>query len=109
RNMATCLEVHGQDAAGKEVTGACFVENRMLLTADPIHRSAWRGALALLDTQAMPDLSDIGAIFTLVTNIFDGRLVSRAPATSDAPARVEKEEDSVIHVPIWPPQPDPQA
>lgn len=110
RNMAICLEIHGQDAAGKEVTGACFVENRMLLTADPLHRSAWRGALALLDTEVMPDLSDIAAIFTLVSNIFDGRLISRTPAASDAPAGPEvKKEDAVIHVPIWPPQPDPQS
>lgn len=106
-NMAICLELQGRDVAGTEIKGGCFVENRMLLTADPIHRSAWRGALALLDTETMPDLSDIAAIFTLVTNIFDGRLVSRSSGASHAPAQQQgSEDDGVIHVPIWPPQPD---
>ena len=108
RNMAICIELTGLDQAGQAVNGACFVENRMLLTADPIHRSAWRGALALLDTESMPDLSDIAAIFTLVNNIFDGRLVSRSP-TSDKPQRKDDDEgdgDDVIHVPIWPPTAD---
>ena len=104
-NMAICLELNATDCAGNPVKGACFVENRMILTADPLHRSAWRGALTLLDTGRMPDLSDIAAIFTLVTNIFDGRLVCRSPgsaATTERPS----EEDNAIHVPIWPPQPD---
>lgn len=104
-NMAICLELNATDCAGTPVHGACFVENRMILTADPLHRSAWRGALALLDTGRMPDLSDIAAIFTLVTNTFDGRLVNRAPGTS-GPTERAAEEDNVIHVPIWPPQPD---
>ncbi len=105
RNMSVCLEIHATSNSGNNVCGACFVENRMLLIADPIHRSAWRGALALLDTESMPDLADIAAIFTLVSNIFDGRLVSRVSLIKNPKSEEEKEDedDGVIHVPIWPP------
>ncbi|HMO51223.1 MAG TPA: hypothetical protein PKA21_08865 [Kiritimatiellia bacterium] len=108
RNMAVCLELIAKDKAGKPVSAACFVENRMLLTADPIHRSAWRGALALLDSESMPDLSDIAAIFTLVGNIFDGRIITRSVSVRDSDSddiEPDEEEESSVHVAIWPPQP----
>lgn len=107
RNMAVCIQITGLDSKGKQARGACFVENRMLLAADPLHRSAWRAALSLLDRDSMPDLSDIAAIFTLVSNIFDGRLVSRSTVSYEPKAEEEdQEEKAVIHIPIWPPQAD---
>jgi len=110
RSMAICLEIQAKDASGGDIRGACFVENRMLLTADPIHRSAWRGALALLDSQSMPDLSDIAAIFTLVSNIFDGRLVARVTTAEKVEKQADDEDDenAVVHVPVWPPTADTQ-
>lgn len=108
RNIAICIELSAKDKSGKSVSGACFVENRVLLTSDPIHRSAWRGALALLDSEALPDLSDIAAIFTLVGNIFDGRVVSRSISIRDEEQpgqESDQEDDSSIHVAVWPPQP----
>ena len=39
RKMAICLEIEGKTTAGHFVRGRCFVENRLLLTADPVHRS----------------------------------------------------------------------
>src|SRR5204862_2410905 len=54
RNRAIRVDIRGRSVAGREIIGSSLVENRLLLTSDPIHRSAWRGALALLDTEAVP-------------------------------------------------------
>jgi hypothetical protein len=107
KHMAVCLELTATTSHGEKVLGRCFVENRVLLTADPLHRSAWRGALALLDAEGMPDLSDIAAIFTLVGTIFSGELSARTISIrDDGPVTKQTEEDSTVHVAIWPPQPD---
>ena len=42
RKMAVCVDIQATAAMGVVVRGSCFVENRLLLTADPIHRSAWQ-------------------------------------------------------------------
>ena len=108
REMTICLEVRGKARDGSPIHGACFVDNLRLLTADPMHRSAWRGALALLDAEAVPELGDIAAIFGMVDNIFAGRLISQpqikiSPDDSNS-ERTDEEEQ--IHVAVWPPQPD---
>jgi len=75
RKVAISLELSAQDSHGHAVHSVCLVENRLLLSADPVHRSAWRGALALLDAQGAPELGDIAAIFSLASDMFDGNLV----------------------------------
>lgn len=108
RKVAICLEFQALDALGKPVRTTCLVENRMLLSADPIHRSAWRGALALLDAEGAPELGDIAAIFSLAGDMFDGNLV-RLPEGRilDGPTRPESNEDvEPAGIAIWPPQPD---
>lgn len=108
RKATVCLYLQGTDAHGKAVRGACFVENRMLLTADPIHRSAWRGALALLDSEGAPELADIAAVFTLARDLFDGNLV-RVPVVEHGSTDVPAKRDNNMEpeaIAVWPPQPD---
>jgi len=109
RNLSTSLELSATDRYGQPVRGACFVENRMVLTADPMHRSAWRGALALLAADAMPDLADIAAIFGLADSIFAGRALSRSPegaAGEGQPGEDAALRDPTVHIAIWPPRAD---
>jgi hypothetical protein len=108
RKTALCLEIRGSSINGSLVKATCFVENRMLLTADPLHRSAWRGALSLLSDEGAPELADIGAIFSLVRDLFEGTLL-RVPATTITTTAGEQKnaKDSIAPpVAIWPPEPD---
>lgn len=107
RKMAVSLEISAVDRQRKAVHGQCLVENRLLLTADPIHRSAWRGALALLDAESVPELGDIAALFTLARDLFDGNVVR-----DDCYLKSRDEGEKLGYsyampaVAIWPPQPD---
>ena len=107
RKMAVSLEISAVDRQGKAVHGQCLVENRLLLTADPIHRSAWRGALALLDAESVPELGDIAALFTLARDLFDGNVVR-----DDCYLKSRDEGEKLGYsyampaIAIWPPQPD---
>jgi len=108
QKAAICLELEARDGHGKNVRTVCLVENRLLLNADPMHRSAWRGTLALLDAEGTPELGDIAAIFTLANEIFDGTTI-RLPEvkTAEVSNRPElKEEPEPPGIAIWPPQPD---
>lgn len=107
KKMAVCIEIQGVSAAGVAVHGSCFVENRLLLTADPVHRSAWRGALSLLDEEGAPELADIAAIFSLARDLFDGNLirVPKAPAAGVNEAGSEDGQEPHA-IAVWPPQPD---
>lgn len=110
RKAAICLEFEAQDSLGKFIRTACLVENRLLLSADPTHRSAWRGALALLDAEGAPELGDIAALFSLAGNMFDenlGILPEIKISDGHPPGKSEKEIESSA-IAIWPPQPDTQ-
>lgn len=77
---------------------------RLLLTADPVHRSAWRGTLMLLSEEGVPELADIAAIFTLARDVFGGTLI-RTPKVvptdvGDAKAHNER---TPVAVAVWPP------
>jgi len=107
RKMAVRLDIEAIATNGEAVRGSCFVENRLLLTADPTHRGAWRGALTLLSEEGVPELADIAAIFTLARDLFDGTLI-RAPnavpmAGGEGQAHNER---TPIVVAVWPPEPD---
>ena len=101
-----CLEMSGQSPRNGLAKGRCFVENRMLLTADPIHRSAWKGALILLDEEGAPELADLAAIFTLARGAFDGPLAFSAEIIGSYQSRPADEQKEAPSVAIWPPQPD---
>jgi hypothetical protein len=79
RNVAVWIEIDGKDANSAPLRASCFVEDRLQLTAEPVHRSALRGALALLDPEGAPDLADVSAIFTLADSLFDGTLLAHPP------------------------------
>ncbi|HKP46459.1 MAG TPA: hypothetical protein VJT50_07655 [Pyrinomonadaceae bacterium] len=106
RKRAIRLEVSGTNPHGKCVRGACFVENQLLLRSDPIHRSAWRGALALLESEGAPELADVSAVFTLARGVFDGAFTTgslKEPAKNESEHRKPEEG---LAVAIWPPKPD---
>ena len=77
RNVAVWNEIDGKDANSAPLRASCFVEDRLQLTAEPVHRSALREALALLDPEGAPDLADVSAIFTLADSLFDGTLLEQ--------------------------------
>lgn len=108
RKMAVSLEISAMDSDGEPVRGQCLVENRLLLTADPIHRSAWRGALALMDAESVPELGDIAALFTLARDLFDGNVVREDCYLNE---RMGGERLGYHYampaIAVWPPQPDP--
>src|SRR5439155_21256388 len=104
RNRAIRVELRGRTIAGREVVGSSFVENQLLLTSDPIQRCAWRGALALLDTEAVPELADIAAIFSLARGVFDVSLLIDGSRDIGRPAH--ETSDVKPGIAIWPPQPD---
>jgi hypothetical protein len=108
RKTALCLDIRGTSLDGAAVRAACFVENRMLLTADPIHRSAWRGALSLLSDEGAPELADIAAIFSLARDLFDGTFVREPTSTiaTTAEKHNKLEESLPPAIAIWPPEPD---
>lgn len=109
RGMAATIEIDAEDGQNNSIRAACFIENRTLLAADPIHRSAFRGALTLLERDGMPVSADIAAIFTLVHQVFDGRL-AQAQVSVNTPQELrsdilaEKEDALADILPLWPPQ-----
>ena len=106
RKRAIRLEITGTTANGKALRGSCFVENQLLLRSDPIHRSAWRGALALLESEGAPELADVSAVFALARGVFDGAFITGALTESvSAKSEKRKEVDSSA-IAIWPPKPD---
>lgn len=108
RKVSISLELNAKDSHGHAVHSVCLVENRLLLSADPVHRSAWRGALALLDAQGAPELGDIAAIFSLAGEMFDGNLMH--PSDDQAQSVTAKPKtgsaDEPVSIAVWPPQQD---
>jgi hypothetical protein len=106
--VALCLELNAIDSRGHRVQAHRLIENRLLLSADPSHRSAWRGAQALLDAEGAPEMGDIAAIFSMAHDVFGGKLVA-LPVVNPSDAggsQKEKKEEAVVGIAAWPPQPD---
>jgi hypothetical protein len=108
KKMTVCLEIEAKTAVGHSVRGRCFVENRLLLSADPIQRSAWRGALALLEEEGAPELADIAALFSLARDVFNGTLarMPKSQLAAKGNAATKKQEEESVPVAVWPPRPD---
>jgi hypothetical protein len=106
RKRAIRLEVSGTNPRGKCVRGACFVENQLLLRSDPIHRSAWRGALALLESEGAPELADVSAVFTLARSVFDGAFMTGSLKESGRSESEKHKPEESSAIAIWPPKPD---
>ncbi|MBN69902.1 MAG: hypothetical protein CME32_11575 [Gimesia sp.] len=98
------ISIRATDNKEREVFGDAIIDNPLLLTSDPTHRSAWRAALTLLENEGLPESSDLANIFHLVQDVFDA---------DDEPTRNESEKSSTKKsqgkmsipdkVPIWPP------
>jgi hypothetical protein len=106
RNAAT-FRITAIDATGKAVTGQCLVDDFATLTSDPVHRSAWRAAVALLGTEGMPEYADIAALFSLaeVTAVEDelgdqGDSPQSAKRIAGSTKDTKREKTA-----IWPPPP----
>lgn len=106
RKRAIRLEIIGTNPRGKSVRGGCFVENQLLLRSDPIHRSAWRGALALLESEGAPELADVSAVFTLARSVFDGAFMTGSLKESGRSESEKQKTEESFAVAIWPPKPD---
>jgi hypothetical protein len=106
RKRAIRLEISGTNPRGKSVRGGCFVENQLLLRSDPIHRSAWRGALALLESEGAPELADVSAVFTLARSVFDGAFMAGSLKESGRSESEKHKPEESSAIAIWPPKPD---
>jgi len=104
RKRAVRIDVAGLNGKGVAIHGSAFLENLLLLTSEARHRSAWRGALSLLDAEGVPDLADVSAIFALSEEIFNLHRLrgSRSNQEKGRPPNGSSEE----LVAIWPPEPD---
>ena len=67
--------------------GQCLVDDFATLTSDPVHRSAWRAAIAMLGAEGMPEYADIAALFNLADLV---------AAADDEMGEMEPEESSVL-------------
>jgi hypothetical protein len=107
RKAAMCLDLQAEDSSGQTVHASCLVENRLLLSADPTHRSAWRGAQALLDAEGAPELGDVAAIFSMANDVFGVKLLPLPGAKT--PSVASTQHDAADNIPpgvaVWPPQP----
>jgi hypothetical protein len=103
--------VSARAADGLPVMGAAFVDNYLLLVADPVHRSAWRGTLALLAGEGLPEVADLVGIFRLVQDVFDAseapngdrEIAEDGDGRAAAPIHARAHADHLDKVPIWPP------
>jgi HKD family nuclease len=101
------LTVRAVSATGVSVQGAAFVDFPLLLTSDPMHRSAWRAAVTLLDTGGLPEAADLCSIFNLIHTVFDQEETANsevvAPSTQAGEHQPSAAPDKIA---IWPPEPD---
>jgi hypothetical protein len=103
RSIAVWLEIDANDAQGSPVRGVCLVEDRIQLTAEPEQRKALRGASALLDPEATPDMADVSAIFRLAERLFDGTLIKIKTSGNEKPSPAP-EKETEVSVALWPPE-----
>jgi hypothetical protein len=107
RNAAV-LRVTATDACGRAVAGQCLVDDFATLTSDPVHRSAWRAAVALLGAEGMPDYADVAALFSLADvaaadDESDGELEDVPEATKRVAGSTKDAKREKAGV--WPPTP----
>jgi hypothetical protein len=101
------LTLQAVSSDGVEVEGAAFIDQPLLLTSDPIHRSAWRAAVALLDGEGgLPDAADLASIFSLVHDVFDAEVVQAPDASGETEAVGGHRPERRDKVAVWPPEPD---
>jgi hypothetical protein len=103
KNHPVLVSLEATDSAGKRVHGDALLDDPLLLSSDPTHRSAWRAAMSLLESEGLPDSADIACIFHLVENVFEAE-EEKSPDDGlgiGTPPRSRSEIPD--KVPIWPP------
>jgi hypothetical protein len=105
---AAVIRITATDVHGRPVTGQCLVDDFATLTSDPVHRSAWRAAVALLGAEGMPDYGDVAALFNLAElTTPDGEPEAE---TEEAPHSSKRVAGSIKETmrdkaALWPPTP----
>jgi hypothetical protein len=100
------LKLQANAVDGNPIKGAAFVDQPLLLTSDPVHRSAWRATLAILDREGLPEASDLACVFHLVQDLFQPATVISGNEATVAPASGRRPREDVDKTPIWPPVSD---
>ena len=98
------ISISATDALGHAVHGDALIDNPLLLSSDPTHRSAWRAALSLLEGEGLPESADLASIFHLVQEVFDAD--DERANRDDGGVRTAKGASRRAipdKVPIWPP------
>jgi len=106
-SLVSILFILGYDQKENKVISSCLINDFIMLTSNPEHRSAWRGVISLLDDEAMPDYQDIIAIFNLMNGILEKPYTSsnwdeEKEDLSPSKNRPEKKEPEDL-IPLWPP------
>lgn len=110
---ARVLHLKAIDTLGQAVSGAAFVDDLAALSAEPAHRSAWRAALALLSSEAVPEYADFAALLTLAEDIAANEGDSDEespspplPATSRSSSPAGSTDVAIKDkAAVWPPRP----
>lgn len=103
-NKSILILLEATNSTGKQVRGASLVDNPLLLTSDPKHRSAWRAAMSLLENEGLPESADLASIYHLVQDVFDADdNTSREKEREIHPAKSHSREVTPDKLPIWPP------
>jgi hypothetical protein len=97
------LKIQAKGADGNPIMGAAFVDQPLLLTSDPVHRSAWRATLAILDREGLPEAADLACVFHLVQDLFEPAADVSGDDGGQRPASSEHSKEEVDKIPIWPP------
>lgn len=108
-SLVCILFISGFDQKEKKVVSSCLVNDFIMLTSNPEHRSAWRGVINLLDDDAIPVYQDIIAIFNLLDGILEkphtyGEVGEEQEELNPSKHRPAKRETEDL-IPLWPPIP----
>jgi hypothetical protein len=97
------LKIRGTTGDGVPLAGAAFVDQPLLLQSDPVHRSAWRATLAILEREGLPDASDLACVFRLVSDLFYGPSEDEGDDLKPQTGGGSRSSEKSAKTPIWPP------
>ncbi len=107
RHLTQRLDMEVSKSNGERATGSCIIEDLTLLTANSRQRSALRGIHALFDSESMPEIGDVAAVFTVMNDLFESPIVRASSTannlTNSSDGKTETESSSVA---VWPPKPE---
>ena len=98
------VKVSGTDSRGRSYQGVAFVDDTSALTSSPLQRLARAGVQAILTSEAMPTLAELGAVFELVGHVLDATEDEPVPDDDGSASKKKSSESSPRAEPIWPPR-----